>query len=33
MLVDLLDGRDVPHHVQLPASLIVRASTGPAPAR
>jgi LacI family transcriptional regulator len=31
MLVELLDGRDVPHHVQLPAKLVVRASTGPAP--
>ena len=33
MLIELLDGNDVPSHVQLPAELIVRASTGPAPAR
>ena len=31
MLVKLLDGEDVPHHVQLPAKLVVRASTGPVP--
>jgi LacI family transcriptional regulator len=28
MLIDLLDGHDVPSHVQLPAELVVRASTG-----
>lgn len=32
MLLELLSGRDVPGHVQLPAKLVVRASTGPAPA-
>jgi LacI family transcriptional regulator len=31
MLVDLLNGREVPSHVQLPAELVIRASTGPAP--
>ena len=31
MLVELLDGKEVPDHVQLPAKLVVRASTGPAP--
>lgn len=31
MLVKLLDGQDVAGHVQLPATLVVRASTGPAP--
>jgi len=31
MLIELLDGKEVPSHVQLPAELIVRASTGPAP--
>ena len=33
MLVDLLNGHDVPQHVQLPAELVVRASTGPVPVR
>lgn len=33
MLVELLAGGDVPEHVQLPAELVVRASTGPAPTR
>ncbi|PZE83291.1 LacI family transcriptional regulator [Curtobacterium sp. MCBD17_032] len=32
MLLELLGGRDVPAHVQLPASLVVRASTAPPPA-
>ncbi|MCX7520823.1 LacI family DNA-binding transcriptional regulator [Microbacterium sp. STN6] len=32
MLVQLLDGHDVPNHVQLPAKLVVRASTAAAPA-
>ncbi|GAB3039004.1 LacI family DNA-binding transcriptional regulator [Parafrigoribacterium mesophilum] len=31
MLVELLDGHEVPGHVQLPAKLVVRASTAPAP--
>ncbi|HUG49530.1 MAG TPA: LacI family DNA-binding transcriptional regulator [Terrimesophilobacter sp.] len=31
MLVGLLNGQDVPSHVQLPAELVIRASTGPAP--
>lgn len=31
MLLELLGGRDVPAHVQLPASLVVRASTAPPP--
>jgi len=31
MLLELLGDRDVPSHVQLPAELVVRASTGPAP--
>lgn len=31
MLLDMLSGRTVPSHVQLPASLVVRASTGPVP--
>lgn len=31
MLLGLLEGQDVAEHVQLPASLVVRASTGPAP--
>jgi LacI family transcriptional regulator len=29
MLLGLLEGQDVAEHVQLPASLVVRASTGP----
>lgn len=29
MLIELLDGHDVPGHVQLPAELVVRASTAP----
>jgi LacI family transcriptional regulator len=33
MLIELLDGRDVPGHVQLPAELVVRGSTGPAKER
>ncbi|WP_258370096.1 MULTISPECIES: LacI family DNA-binding transcriptional regulator [unclassified Curtobacterium] len=33
MLLNLLRGQDVPQHVQLPATLVVRASTGPAPTR
>ncbi len=33
MLIELLDGHDVPGQVQLPAELVVRASTGPAPVR
>ncbi|HEY5319744.1 MAG TPA: LacI family DNA-binding transcriptional regulator [Galbitalea sp.] len=33
MLIELLDGHEVPGHVQLPAELVVRASTGPAPIR
>jgi LacI family transcriptional regulator len=33
MLIELLDGHEVPGHVQLPAELVVRASTGPAPTR
>lgn len=32
MLIDLLEGREVAEHLQFPAELIVRASTGPAPA-
>lgn len=31
MLIELLDGHEVPGHVQLPAELVIRASTGPAP--
>jgi LacI family transcriptional regulator len=31
MLIELLAGHDVPSHVQLPAKIVVRASTGPAP--
>lgn len=31
MLLELLGGRDVPAHVQLPASLVVRGSTAPPP--
>jgi LacI family transcriptional regulator len=31
MLLKLLEGAAVPSHVQLPATLVVRASTGPAP--
>lgn len=31
MLIELLDGRPVPAHVQMPARLVIRASTGPAP--
>jgi LacI family transcriptional regulator len=31
MLIELLDGHQVPGHVQLAAELVVRASTGPAP--
>jgi LacI family transcriptional regulator len=31
MLIELLDGREVPAHVQLSAELVVRASTGPVP--
>jgi LacI family transcriptional regulator len=31
MLIELLDGHEVPGHVQLPAELVVRASTGPVP--
>ncbi|GAA1449109.1 LacI family DNA-binding transcriptional regulator [Leifsonia poae] len=33
MLIELLDGRDVPSRVHLPAELVVRGSTGPAPVR
>lgn len=33
MLVELLGGLEVPEHVQLPATLVVRASTGPTPRR
>jgi LacI family transcriptional regulator len=32
MLIDLLHGDEVPGHVELPAEIVVRASTGPAPA-
>jgi LacI family transcriptional regulator len=32
MLIELLDGREVPRRVHLPAELVVRGSTGPAPA-
>lgn len=31
MLIELLDGHDVPGHVQLPARLVIRASTAPPP--
>ncbi|HEY0258681.1 MAG TPA: LacI family DNA-binding transcriptional regulator [Lacisediminihabitans sp.] len=31
MLIELLDGHEVPGHVQLPAELVIRSSTGPAP--
>lgn len=31
MLIELLEGHEVPAHVQLPAQLVVRASTAPAP--
>lgn len=33
MLIDLLHGDEVPSHVELPASIVVRSSTGPAPRR
>ncbi len=31
LLLQLLDGKAIPQHVQLPATLVVRASTGPVP--
>ena len=31
MLIELLDGREVPSRVHLPAELVVRGSTGPVP--
>ncbi|WP_349899638.1 LacI family DNA-binding transcriptional regulator [Parafrigoribacterium soli] len=33
MLIRRLDGQEVPRHVQLPTELVIRSSTGPAPAR